>query len=197
MLTLTRCLVFSTSMVVSGCQTLKSVAPQVDSAAGVPRYDRTDWRHWVDADHDCQDTRQETLVAESLIAVTFTDSSRCKVKSGKWMDPYSGETFADPKQLDVDHMVPLGNAHISGGWSWTAERRRNYANDLAEPEHLIAVSARLNRAKSDHGPDEWRPPHEDYWCQYATEWQAIKTRWHLSMTNAEKAAINEMLASCP
>jgi hypothetical protein len=32
-----------------------------------------------------------------------------------WRDAYSGVFYTDPGQLDVDHLVPLENAHRSGG----------------------------------------------------------------------------------
>ena len=87
------------------------------------------------------------LIAESTTAVTFKTDRQCRVASGRWEDPYTGETFTNPKDLDVDHMVPLQNAHRSGGWEWTYGRREAYANDMDRPEHLIAVEAGANRAK--------------------------------------------------
>ena len=95
------------------------VAPVPDA---IPDYDRGEWRHWTDEDGDCQDARQEALVAESVSPVAYTDSDRCRVESGAWVGPYTGEQFTDPGRLDVDHMVPLGNAHQSGGWAWSPEQ---------------------------------------------------------------------------
>ena len=118
-----------------------------------PEYLRKQWKHWTDADGNCRDTRQEVLIEESEISVTFESTEGCKVVSGRWSDPYSGEVFTDPAELDVDHMVPLRNAQRSGGWEWTKQRRQEYANDLDNPEHLIAVKASLNRSKSDQGPE--------------------------------------------
>lgn len=162
----------------------------------IPSYDRHDWKHWTDADRDCQDARQEVLIAESLTPVTYTDERQCRVADGSWFGAYTGETFDDPRALDIDHMVPLGNAHRSGGWSWDAGRRELYANDLSYPDHLIAVQARANRAKGARGPEEWKPPREAYWCEYATDWIAIKNQWGLTVTEAEFAALHEMLQTC-
>ena len=76
--------------------TQQPTAPPV-TAAATPVYDRGAWQHWVDADGDCQDARQEVLVAESLVPVTFTDDRRCRVASGEWLGPYTGQRFTDPR----------------------------------------------------------------------------------------------------
>lgn len=161
-----------------------------------PAYDRGDWKHWTDADGDCQDTRQEVLIAESLAPVTFTDEESCRVAMGRWVAPYTGEVVEDPAKLDVDHMVPLANAHLSGAFAWDPQLRELYANNLAYPGHLIAVTASANRSKGSKGPDEWRPPNRAYWCQYARDWVAIKTAWGLTSTAAEAAGLRQMLAGC-
>ena len=170
------------------------IAPVSD---GLPDYDRKEWRHWVDADRDCQNTRAEVLIAEAAGAVTFAKERECAVAGGKWVDPFTGETFTEAGRLDVDHLVPLANAHRSGGWRWAAARKRDFANSLEYANHLIAVSASANRAKGARGPEDWRPPDVDYHCQYARDWIAVKAEWDLTATAAEWAALAEMLGECP
>ena len=163
---------------------------------GEVRYDRSEWRHWTDEDKDCQDARQETLIAESAVPVEFRDERRCKVASGRWIGPYTGTVVENPSDLDIDHMVPLYIAHKSGAWRWTAERKREYANYLEYPGHLIAATASANRQKGAKGPEEWRPPDESYWCRYALDWTSIKAQWGLTATEPEAAALLEMGATC-
>ena len=164
--------------------------------ADLPEYDRSAWRHWTDEDGDCQNARQEVLIAESSVAVTFQSEDQCRVATGLWEGPYTGMTVDDPGNLDVDHMVPLGNAHQSGGWNWSPERKREYANYLGYNNHLIATTSGANRSKGSKGPDRWRPPLQDYWCVYAVDWVSIKNEWGLNVTENEYVALSEMLATC-
>ena len=86
--------------------------------ANIPEYDRGDWKHWVDEDGDCQDARQEVLVEESLTPVTFETDRQCRVETGRWYGAFTGVYVEDPGDLDIDHLVPLKNAYLSGAWAW-------------------------------------------------------------------------------
>ena len=164
--------------------------------ADLPTYSRDDWKHWVDVDKDCQDTRVEVLVEESLIPPTFKNENRCRVISGLWEGPYTGQSFTEASDLDIDHLVPLKNAHLSGGWQWDDERKKEYANSLATDYHLIAVENNANRSKGARGPEQWQPPDDSYHCQYARDWIAVKAKWGLTATAAEWEALEAMLATC-
>lgn len=75
-----------------------------------PKYNPKDYRHWTDADQDCQNTLHEVLNEESLVPVTYKTSMDCKVAAGRWYGSFSGKTFTSPKKLDIDYLVPLKEA---------------------------------------------------------------------------------------
>lgn len=160
------------------------------------RYVRKEWHpRWADTDGDCQSTRHEVLIEESLVPVTL-DARGCKVVAGKWLDPYTGDVFADPRQLDIDHLVPLAEAHWSGGAEWSRERKRRFANDLSSPHTLVAVSAGANRAKGARDPAEWMPPDRAHHCEYVRQWVAVKSRWGLGMDPAEEEKVRQVRSEC-
>ena len=115
--------------------------------ATLPDYDRHDWKQWTDADRDCQDARNEVLIAESRPRLPIEPTGSVASLPANGWPPYTNTIVTDPGRLDVDHMVPLGNAHDSGAWQWSANRREQYANYLEDPQHLIAVTASANRSK--------------------------------------------------
>ena len=162
----------------------------------LPEYDRDDWKHWTDADRDCQDARNEVLIAESRTTLSYRTDHGCRVSSGEWLTPYTNTVVTDPSKLDVDHMVPLSNAHVSGAWKWSADDREIYANYLRDPQHLIAITASANRSKGARGPEAWKPEDRSHWCQYAIDWITVKETWHLTATKAEHEALVQMLNTC-
>ena len=162
----------------------------------IPTYDRKQWRHWIDADGDCQDTRQEVLIHESTTPVKFKTAKKCRVASGTWDGPFTGQQFTDPSDLDVDHMVPLKNAHRSGGWAWSKAKKMRFANYLEYDGHLNAVHDLANSRKRDKGPEDWKPTDQSYWCEYATHWIKIKRDWDLTATDPELVALREMIDTC-
>ncbi len=159
-------------------------------------YVRSEWPHWRDADGDCQNTRAEVLIEESRDSVAFATPDDCRVTDGRWLGPWTGEWFTDASDVDIDHHVPLGHAHQSGGWRWDRERRRAYANDLSIPASLQATSASVNRTKGKQPPDAWRPDERAGWCKYAADWVSVKNRWQLTVTTAEVDALRGMLDTC-
>jgi hypothetical protein len=159
-------------------------------------YSRSLFKHWIDANGNGCDTREEVLIAESQ-SKAQVDAYGCKVIEGDWLSPYDNVMHTNPSDLDIDHMVPLKEAWDSGAWNWTAAQRQTFANDLSDARALIAVTAGQNRSKSDRDPSNWIPPQKSYVCTYLSEWVAIKARWNLSMDQSEFGRIKNLLtAAC-
>ncbi|MGW3341343.1 HNH endonuclease family protein [Streptomyces sp. NPDC001009] len=158
-------------------------------------YQRTLFKHWVDADKDGCTTRAEALLEEAVVAPERTGT--CTLAGGEWYSPYDDRYIQGPRGLDIDHLVPLAEAWDSGASTWTAAEREAYANDLGDERALIAVSATSNRSKADQDPSTWLPTAAGYRCQYVGDWVADKTRWGLSVDAGEKDALAAVLQACP
>lgn len=154
-------------------------------------YDRDLFTHWIDADGNGCDTRQEVLGRQNS-----ADRGNCRATTGRWFSAYDRQVFTISRSLDVDHFVPLAEAWDSGARRWSAARRTAFANDLYGYS-LLAVSASSNRSKSDADPGEWLPPAKSFTCRYLARWVAVKYRWRLSVDSAERQAIRRSWSACP
>jgi Protein of unknown function (DUF1524) len=175
---------------------------EVRPAGSMAGYSREEFPHWSDAsefgwrlpsgtpDPESCDARDAALIRDG-------EGERvegfCDVVSGRWLDPYGGETYTDPSDIDIDHIVPLANAWRSGASSWEEARRESFAN---VPRNLLSADDGLNQSKGDKGPEAWKPPRKAYWCVYSKKWVGIKHSWKLSVTGAEKSALEQMLGAC-
>lgn len=172
----------------SPSELLDSLEVKAETASGT--YSRSLFEHWIDADGDGCDTRVEVLQEESVKPIG------CNLKGGSWISLYDGLKVTNASLLDIDHFVPLKEAWESGAYSWNAETRKRFANDLDYSMSLIAVSAKTNRSKSDRDPASWLPPSAGFVCQYVGRWVAVKYRWSLSVDLAERNVLASKLKAC-
>ena len=170
---------------------------EVTQPGSMTGYSRESFEHWSrandfgwEAPQASCDVREAALIRDGEDVET---GEGCKVTSGSWYDPYTTQTFADPQDIDIDHVVPLANAWRSGASSWSDEQRERYAND---PAVLLSVEDNANQQKGDKGPEAWKPPNEDEYCDYAQRWISIKSKYDLSVNEQEKAALEQMLGTC-
>ena len=178
-------------MILSGCKVSLLMAAMIPSLSFAGDYDRRDYGYWIDDDGDCQNTRQEILVRDSLVSVSFVGDKNCRVKSGLWFCPYTGLYFTDPRRLDIDHIVPLGEAHKSGAAAFSPDKKEAFRND---PKNLVAVSAGANRSKGQRDPNYWMPTNRLFWFDYSILWARTKIRWGLSFDDDERAKIDCLLS---
>lgn len=143
------------------------------------------------------DTRNDIL-ARDLSNVKLDDD--CTVLSGTLWDPYTGTTIeftrgvGTSSDVQIDHIVALGNVWISGGQDMTQEQRVSIAND---PRNLVAVDGPTNGAKGSQSADEWMPPNTGIACFYAASQINVKAIHHLHITQAEHDALAKYIAQCP
>jgi len=169
----------------------------VAAEAGAATYSRTKFKYPIDANRDCQNTRAEVLISETKAPVTFTTSAHCYVKTGKWYSYYDGVTVTVASGVQIDHLVPLEQAWVSGARSWTTSDRTRFANDLAYGPTLVAVTTHINESKGDRDPAHWLPPRAAARCTYATQWVEVKYRWRLAIDKLERTALGSLLSgSC-
>ncbi|MXV89263.1 MAG: HNH endonuclease, partial [Acidimicrobiia bacterium] len=173
-------------------QLVERLRPLVaDQDPNVPDYDRDHFAGWLDDDGDCVNTRHEVLQSE---AVDFSmNAEGCAVAAGEWFDPYTDRTYTNPRDLDVDHVVALADAWVSGAWAWADELLDRFSNDFG---NLNAIAAGENRSKSARGPADYSPTAPGARCEYLVQYATVKIRWQLSITPQDFEVVATGLSGC-
>jgi hypothetical protein len=153
---------------------------------------------WADTDRNGCDTRNDIL-RRDLVGVTIKPGTHgCVVLTGTLHDPYTATTIqfvrGGASETDIDHVVALGDAWVTGAARWPYAKRIALAND---PLNLLAVQSRANRQKGDGDAATWLPSNKAYRCAYVARQVSVKHKFGLSVTPPERAAMERALSSCP
>lgn len=155
-------------------------------------FNTDDWDFEVDYDNDCQSTRQEILILTNRTETRYTNPRNCVVRTGEWLDEYTGKIFKVAVKIDIDHVIPLMYAHTHGGDRWPQEKKLQFAND---PLNIMLVERREIKKKRERGPDRYLP-RKEFQCDYAGMWQAIADNYDLDLETRDKNKIRKILDDC-
>lgn len=157
---------------------------------------------WTDANgapwgrNGC-DTRDDILRRD---LVNRRAPGGCVVESGSLHDPYTGWQIGFVRGVEtslavqIDHVVALGDAWQTGAQRLSRRMRVSLAND---PLELVAVDGPTNEAKGDGDAASWLPPNRRFRCAYVARQVAVKRKYRLWATKAERGAMVRVLRGCP
>ncbi len=152
-----------------------------------------DWR----IEDNCD---KRNIILQRDLRKTVVDNPGCLVLSGVLYDPYTGTNinfirgFGTSGDVQIDHVVALSDAWQTGAQQFGYGKRNNFAND---PLNLLAVDGPANQKKSDGDAATWLPPNKIYRCAYVARQIAVKLKYGLWVTEAEKDAMHRVLNNCP
>lgn len=183
-----------TALAVLGTLGVKGRAPKTG-------YDRSLFGPaWADVDRNGCDTRNDVLRRDLTGYVLKKSTHGCVVLSGTLRDPYTATSMGFVRGqntstlVQIDHVVALSDAWQKGAQQLSAETRRALANDSL---NLLAVDGLTNQRKSDGDAATWLPPNKAYRCPYVARQVAVKAKYRLWVTSAERDALRRILATCP
>jgi hypothetical protein len=145
------------------------------------------------------DTRN-FILKRDMKSITWRSGENCIVATGILQDPYTGTTITFVRgvrtslAVQIDHMVAVSDAWQKGAQQMSPANRYNFYND---PLNLLAVDGPTNEAKGDGDAATWLPPNKSFRCTYVARQIAVKAKYKLWVTSAEKDAMTRVLSSCP
>jgi transglutaminase/protease-like cytokinesis protein 3 len=172
---------------------------KVSPAASMNGYARSQFGStWEDVDGNSCDTRNDILKRD-LKNTTYLNTQNCLVSTGTLNDPYTGKIInftrgATSSEVQIDHVVALGNAWATGAQLMEKSQREALAND---PLNLLAVDGSANQSKGDKDASQWLPTYAKSDCSYVARQVTVKQKYSLWVTSSEKQSMSNTLASCP
>ena len=145
------------------------------------------------------DTRN-FILKRDLKSITWRSSPRCTVATGILNDPYTAKKISfvrgvgTSNAVQIDHVVAVSDAWQKGAQQMSSQKRYAFYND---PLNLLAVDGPTNSRKSDSDAASWLPPNRKYWCPFVARQIAVKHKYGLWVTRAERDAMVRVLNSCP
>lgn len=206
----------------SAAEALEGLRVRAAAEDGGDKYDRaakfqrSQSEPWLPTQGNCD--MRDYILARDLTQVEYVSGSSCDVGGGTLHDAYTMNEVYQPfgprervqdaarpfTNVDIEHVVSLGDAWVSGAGMWAGaagqDRRVALANDSM---NLLAASAQANISKSDSSFDLWpaKAPegmfNQAYTCDLAARQIYVKDHYDLSVTAAEKAALARALQGCP
>lgn len=155
---------------------------------------------WADVDGNGCDTRNDILRRDLTRTTIKAGTHGCLVLTGTLSDPYTGARIVfvrgrgTSSAVQVDHVVALADAWQKGAQQWSTQTRTAFAND---PLNLLAVDGPTNQRKGDGDAATWLPPNKPVRCSYVARQIAVKHRYALAVTPAERDAMVRVLTTCP
>lgn len=146
---------------------------------------------WVDANGTGCTTREDIL-ARDLDEDTLSLDG-CTVEYGTTTGAYSAaeiEHAQGDSQVDIEHVVAIGQAHRNGAHEWDEDTMEEFYQD---PENLIAASSSENQSKGARDVTEYMPPNQGAYCEFAAATVYIKDKYDLAMNPDEHTVISDVL----
>ena len=140
------------------------------------------------------------ILRRDMTGVITRSETDCTVMQGTLQDPYTGKTImfvngpGTSDDVQIDHVVALSHAWQTGAQQISPDDRFRLSND---PLNLLAVDGPTNQKKGDGDAATWLPPNKDYRCRYIARQIAVKQKYTLWVTEAERDAMQRVLSGCP
>ena len=149
--------------------------------------------------HNGCDTRNDILRRDLTVVTVKPGTRECVILTGVLDDPYTGRRIdfvrgeKTSPAVQIDHVVALSDAWQKGAAQWDRAKRTDFAND---PANLQATDGPTNQSKGAGDAATWLPPNKSYRCTYVSRQMDVKARYDLWVTEAEKEAMAQIVATC-